>query len=440
MDYPIEVGFNPKFPTLMHIDLNSCFATVEQQANPALRGKPMAVAAFKSPGGCILAASVEAKRYGIKTGMRVKDGKELYPDLIIVEPDPWKYRNVHLALKNLLGSYSDNVDPKSIDEFVLDLQSYLTYRLTLEKDTTVPQKLDQAIELLRTVGNEIKQRIKFEVGEWLTVSIGMSTNRYLAKIASSLRKPDGLDFIHHENYLNVFGRLELTDLTGIKERNALRLSKQGIGTVMEFYEATPMMLQQAFHAVTGHYWYMRLRGWEVDDQPTRRRSYGNSVALGKNLRTSDELSPVLCHLVEKMSARMRHAGYSARGVHLSLAYKGNGQGWYGGYWHKGMTLDRNVFVSADIYRVAHSLLIKAPHVTPVHTIAVTCFDLQTEDHVQLDLLSHTLKKRHLAQAQDQINDKWGKLVITTARMLPQRGVVKDRIAFGGVKELEEIIL
>ncbi len=439
MDYPIEVGFNPKFPTVMHIDLNSCFATVEQQANPALRGKPMVVAAFKSPGGCIVAPSVEAKKLGIKTGMAVREGMAIYPKLIVVEPDPWKYRNVHLALKSLLSSYSDNVDPKSIDEFVLDLQSFLTYKLTQNSKSQMPEKMDVVLQILRNTGTEIKKRIKEEVGDWLTVSVGLSTNRYLAKVASGLHKPDGLDFIHHANYLNIFGRLGLTDLTGIKEGNSTRLNKSGINTVMDFYNASPMLLQQAFHAVTGYYWYMRLRGWEVDDQPTKRRSYSNSTALGKNLITADELSPVLCNLVEKMSSRMRSAGYSARGVHLSLAYKRQASGWYGGYWHKGVTLDRNVFVSADIYRVAHALLLQAPHNSPAHIIAVTCFDLHAEEHVQLDLLSQTMKKRHLAQAQDKINDKWGSFVLTTAKMLPGKGMVKDRIAFGGVKELEEII-
>src|SRR3990167_8913863 len=91
--------FNPRPSTILHLDLNSCFATIEQQANPILRGRPIAVAAYAAPSGCILAPSIEAKLYGIKTGMRVKDGKALCPSLIVLPPDPWKYRNVHLSLK-----------------------------------------------------------------------------------------------------------------------------------------------------------------------------------------------------------------------------------------------------------------------------------------------------------------------------------------------------
>src|SRR5664279_4177041 len=112
--------FNGAPSYIMHIDLNSCFATIEQQANPFLRGKPIAVAAFATDKACILAASVEAKRLGIKTGMGVADGKLIYPKLVVLTPDPWKYRNIHLKLRSLISNYTNDFAPKSIDEFVLN--------------------------------------------------------------------------------------------------------------------------------------------------------------------------------------------------------------------------------------------------------------------------------------------------------------------------------
>src|SRR3989338_7172302 len=134
-------GFNPNPSTILHIDLNSCFATIEQQANPLFRGKPIAVAAYTTPNGCILAPSIEAKQYGVKTGMRVKDGKLLCPNLIILPSDPNKYREVHLRFRRLLSEYTDEVIPKSIDEFVLNLA---TLQVAKPED----------------VGKQIKQRIK----------------------------------------------------------------------------------------------------------------------------------------------------------------------------------------------------------------------------------------------------------------------------------------
>src|SRR6476620_6881348 len=100
-------SFSRKPPTRMHIDLNSCFASVEQQANPLLRGKPIAVAAYTTASGCIVSPSVEAKRFGVKVGMRVKDGMQLCPQLRVLSPDPWKYRHVHQALAKVLSVYTD---------------------------------------------------------------------------------------------------------------------------------------------------------------------------------------------------------------------------------------------------------------------------------------------------------------------------------------------
>src|SRR5258708_2847734 len=116
------ISFNPKHSTRMHIDLNSCFASVEQQANPFLRGKPVGVGAYETPSGCIIAPSREAKELGIKTGMRVKDGRLLAPNLIVIGSDPSKYRTIFLRILHLLEEYTDIIDPKSIDEFVIDIE------------------------------------------------------------------------------------------------------------------------------------------------------------------------------------------------------------------------------------------------------------------------------------------------------------------------------
>ena len=202
----------------MHIDLNSCFATIEQQANPLLRSKPIAVCAYTTPMGCILAPSVEAKRFGVRTGMRVKDGKTLCPGLIILPSDPWKYRNVHLKLRKLISEYTADFVPKSIDEFVLDLDGYLSL----------------LANSMQYVAREIKARIKKEIGEWLTVSTGIAPNLFLAKLASGLHKPEGLDEINKGNFLKIYSGLKLTDLPYIKMRNMLRLNSMGIYTGCDF--------------------------------------------------------------------------------------------------------------------------------------------------------------------------------------------------------------
>jgi len=413
-----NLAFNPNSSTILHIDLNSCFATIEQQANPHLRGKPIAVAAYATPNGCILAPSIEAKRYGVKTGMRVKDGKLLCPGLIILPPDPWKYRNVHLLLCKLLSDYTADFVPKSIDEFVLQMQDYPILKL----------------KGMRDIAKEIKMRIQKEIGEWLTVSIGIAPNRFLAKLASSLHKPDGLDEINKDNFLNCYLKLKLTDLPYIKLRNALRLNNMGIFTLVDFYESPLWKLKAAFESINGHYWYMRLRGWEIDDVVFGRRSYGNSYALPKPLVTPKELSPILAKLVTKMGARLRHAGFVARGVHVAVGYRD------GSFWHKGVTFNCDLFDSRAIYKKAFKILSGSSYRKPARDLAVSCFQLRKKNQLQLELFDDIVKKETLVNTVDKVNERWGDFVITPARMLTASDAVPDRIAFGGVKELEEFAL
>lgn len=423
MDYQTRFPFNTKDSTILHLDLNSCFATIEQQANPHLRGKPIAVAAYPTPNGCILAPSVEAKRFGVKTGTRVKDGLSLCPNLIVLASDPWKYRHVHLKLKKLLQNYTNNFSPKSIDEFVLNLEGYPALK-----------------QGMHCVAREIKARIKAEIGDWLTVSAGIAPNRFLAKTAAGLHKPDGLDEIHKDNFQAIYKNLELTDLCGIADKNAARLASMGIYTVSQFYHAPFWRLKAAFASINGYYWYLRLRGWEIDDVTFARRSYGNSYSLPKPFTKFGELAPILQKLVEKTGARMRKAGYQACGVHLAILYRD------GTHWHHGKALLEPIFDSRDIYKKAFQILLASPsglscpHQKPVANLAVSCFNLAKIKYPQLVLFEDLLKKERLVRATDKLNQRWGNFIITPARMLGTGRYVPDRIAFGGVKELEEFTM
>ncbi len=398
----------------MHVDINSCFATIEQQANPKLRGKPTVVAAYTSASGCILASSIEAKKLGIKTGMRVKEAKLIYGKIIVLPPDPDKYRAVHVRLKKLLAEYCLKLNPKSIDEFVMDFENMPSYHKGMV-----------------SVAKEIKKRIRAEIGEWISVSIGISTNRFLAKMAAGLIKPDGLEVIDSTKYLEVYNKISLMDLTGIKRRNTARLNSMGIFTVMGFYNSPQWKLKAIFHSA-GYYWYLRLHGFEIDDVSFGRHSYGNSYALPKPYQKIEDLTPILQKLVEKTGARLRKAGYRAKGVHLGILYRDRT------YWHKGMSLPDYVFDSRDVYKALFKLLLTSPR-KPVRNLAESVFGLVRIKEHQLAFFEDVEVKSKLVQAIDAINDKWGSFTVTPARMLTAKRDVADRIAFGGVKELEEII-
>lgn len=413
-----NLSFNPNPSFIMHLDINSCFATIEQQANPFLRGKPLVVAAYDSPGGCVISPSIEAKKIGIRVGMRVREAKEIFPNVFVLTPDPWKYRNVHLALKKILSSYSDKLVPKSIDEFVLNLEGYPCLR---EKSMT-------------DVAKEIKLRIRKEVGEWMSVSVGISTNRFLAKLGSSFHKPDGLDEINEGNYLKVYSNLKLTDLPGIKSRNAIRLNMMDIFNVLDFYNSPLWKLKASFKSINSYYWFLRLRGWEIDDFETKRKSYGNSYALPKPFKELNELSPILMKLVEKMSSRLRKANLKAQGIHLALYYRD------GSFWHRGEKTSRVLFDTRDIYKEILRLMTFSYLGKPVREIFVSCFNLVRSESSQLEFFDDILKKEKLTKSIDTINNRWGQFVVYSGKMINTKSYVLDRIAFGGVKELEEFTL
>lgn len=464
----IKQQFNPTASTWLHIDLNSCFATIEQQANPLLRGKPVAVAAYTTPRGCILAPSIEAKRYGVKTGMQVIEGKSLCPDLIILSSDPPKYRFVNRALLNLLNQYTPEVSVRSIDEMLLNF-SYLTTQSILAKDCLKNKLINQKMRVTReggppekgspfegifwgktrgrtrihnpqgyliTIAREIKTRIKQEIGEWLTVSIGISTNPYLAKLAAGLHKPDGLDEINQHNILRILSEMKLVDLPYIKERNETRLNRVGIKTPTDFYFASTQRLKAAFESIQGHYWHLRLHGYAIDQVEWQRRTIGHSYALPKFTNNITELEQLLCKLVEKMGRRLRKNHLTAQGIHLALNFVD------GDFWHKGHKTSHRMYISSDLFLASKQLLDKVVNLKPVRILAVSCFSLEEDLYNQMTLFHDEERRRAVCRALDRVNDKWGEFTVFPANMLTtqQQNKILDRIAFGRVLDMQDVVL
>lgn len=409
----MDLQVNVAAPSVMHIDLNSCFATVTQQAHPRLRGKPLAIAAYTSAGGCILASSIEAKKLGIKTGMRVRDAREICPDIIVRENDPDLVRDVSRKFMRICADYSPDVTPKSVDEIVMNFAPTRDYH----KKT------------LTEIGQEIKKRFHDEIGEWIFCNVGISTNRFLAKLASSLHKPDGLDIIDHKNLKSVYSSVSLTDLNGINVRYQVRLNMVGIFTPLDFFDATDQTLRkQVFKGITGHYWYLRLRGFEVDDYKSERKSYGQEYSLGKKTSDPEKLASLIMMLTEKMGRRLRSSGNAAQGVHLALLY----DDWT--HWHRGHKFNEFLYTTPELFRKAMVIFSEAPIKKVVRKVAVTCFDLIPIDFMTPSLFDTEVeKKRQVSRAVDLINDRYGEYVVAPALMMKSRKTVIDRIAFGGLK-------
>lgn len=413
----MDLSLNYNQPMIMHIDLNSCFAIIEQQANPLIRHKPVAIAAYDTPRGAVIASSYEAKALGIKLGVNVREARLIDRNVIIMMPDPDKYFDAHRRFKQVLLKYTDEVTPKSVDEFVVDFRG------------------SRAIQLgksLHDVGMEIKQDIKQSLGEYVTVNVGIGPNRFLAKLAAGLHKPDGLDVISADNLRQVYAQLNLTDLPGINVRYEARLNLAGIFTPLQFLDAPLWQLKdQVFKSIVGFYWYLRLRGFEIDTVDFGRKSFGQQYALGNKTTNPEELSRLLMKLCEKTGRRLRHAGFVGGGVQLWMNFE-NRQ-----YWSQAKKLRNDIYSTQDIFLNAQRLLNSAVIPARVTNIGVTVFNLHPSTPLQLGLFDDSrLDNRSLARAADIVNDRYGEFTVVPAIMANMQNVILKRVAFGNIQDLE----
>lgn len=406
--------YNPERSLIMHIDLNSCFATVEQQARPMLRGKPVAIVNRLSEHTAIVTASYEAKAYGVKVGMKLREAKLLVPDIIAIETDPVKYRYVYHKLLAIMQDYSAHVTMKSIDEGVIDFH-----------DSPVAI----AGRDLKDVGREIKRRLKDEVGVWMRCNVGISTNRFLAKTAASLHKPDGLDEITHKNLRAVYKTMKLTDLTGIAGRNAARLNSVGIYTPLQFLEADSVTLKRiVFKSIVGEQWHQRLRGWEVDDRSSDVKRVGRQYVLERFDLSSEQILQRLHHLTESVGSRLRSQGKAARGVYVYAKTRDRQ------YWHASRMAPSPFYTNKTIFAFARELFVSAP--PDIREIGIHCYELEESSHDQLSIFEDSInREQQMTYAIDNINKRYGERMLHSADTLGTGVYVQSKIPFGSTRYL-----
>jgi DNA polymerase IV len=406
--------FNHERPLIMHIDLNSCFATVEQQARPMLRGKPVAILNRRTDKTAIITASYEAKAKGVKVGMRFKEARLLCPDIIALESDPSKYRYVYHRLLDIMKEYSAHVTMKSIDEGVIDFHN-----------TTADMQGRDLVE----IGYEIKQRLKNEIGVWMRCNIGIATNRFLAKTAAGLHKPDGLDVITPATIHEVLGSMKMTDLTGIAHRNEKRLNSVGIFTPLEFLATNELVLHRVvFKSVVGQWWHDRLRGWEVDDVESDVKRVGRQYVLESFNLSRDEVEQRLHHLCESVGSRMRSQDKAARGIYVYA------KSFESGYWHSSTLAQLPFSSDQTIFMLAKKLFEHAPE--RLKEIGIHCYELAPIESQQISFFNDQIvRERQVTHAIDGINKVYGERTIHAASTLTAGYYVKQKIPFGSTRYL-----
>jgi DNA polymerase IV len=409
----LELGLNTAEPTTLVMDLNCAFASIEQQHAAELRGRPLAIAAYATDAATIVSSSREARDLGIKTGMRVFEAKEIFPQVLVMEPNPPRYRAVSDRLVEIMERHSPDILRMSIDEASMNLAG-----------TPDLRRLGTS-----GVGRAIKRALREEVGECIICSVGISTSIWMAKQASNLDKRDGLERIDHRNLVSVFERLKLTDLSGIADATANRLRKAGIHTPIDFLLATADELGRAgMHSAVGDGWRRRLRGFEVGSfESAARKSYSHSHVLARATSSQAELEELLMRLSDMVGRRMRAAFRRGEVVSVSVVYRPEA-----GHFSKQSKLANPISSGEEIYRAALKLLAVRERGRKVGTLGVGVSGLSDADPGQMDLFADPSRPRgeRLETAIDAIRDRFGEEALQRARLLGRARVVRDRIAFG----------
>jgi DNA polymerase IV len=407
-------------PATIVVDLNCAFASIEQQHDPGLRGRPLAIAAYATDAATVVSSSKEARDLGIKTGMRVFEAKAIFPRLAVLEPNPPRYRAVSDQLIEIMERHSPEVLRMSIDEASMNLAG------TPDLARLGPEG----------VGRAVKRALREEVGDCVSCSVGISTSIWMGKQASNLDKRDGLERIDHTNLVSVFGRLRLTDLSGIAEATARRLQRAGIQTPLEFLRATPLQLRAAgMHTDVAESWLKRLRGFEVSTfEAGARKSYSHSHVLARATRSQPELEELLMRLSEMVGRRLRAAGRRGSVVSVGVVYRPDVA-----RMSKQLKLPGPVSTGEEIYRTALKLLAARDSRRDVGTLGVGLSGLTDAGSGQIDMFSNPSRPREerLESAMDAIRDRFGEDAVQRARLLGRASVVRDRIAFGNTGHPDE---
>jgi DNA polymerase IV len=422
----------PDLYAFLHIDLNSFFASVEQQLHPEYRNKPTGVVPTMADTTSLIAASYEAKALGIKTGTRVSEAKRICPDIILVNGDHATYAEYSHKIAAAVERICPVAHTPSIDEMVCQL-------LGRECQPATARQISLAI----------KQAIKDDVGETLRCSIGMTPNRYLAKIASDMQKPDGLVGLLPSGLPNSIAHLVLRDLPGIGARTEVRLNAKGIRTMPDLLALDRPAMHALFDSVWGDRMYHWLRGNDTGDDgapvPSElQKSLGHSHVLAPQHRSPEGAWAVAHKLLHKAAMRLRMEKFFTGSLAVTIKYsltreqsvhaeKVNKH--LSGITQTGWGMEARFRPCQDTLSLLEALqgCWKQSPTGPEHQkpffVGITLRNLIPESDVQTSLFEEPGNRNQLSATMDKLNLKYGHTTLHFAGMLPARDSAPTRIAF-----------
>ncbi|MFO0810177.1 MAG: DNA polymerase [Gemmataceae bacterium] len=397
----------------LFVDMNSYFASVEQQLRPQLRGKPVAVVPVCAETTCCIAASYEAKAFGVKTGTRVSDARALCPGLCVVEARPKLYVQMHHRIKDAIDSCIPVDKVMSVDEMICKLQGH-----------------ERTEAGARELGMRVKRAIYAHAGVAMRCSVGVAPNRLIAKVAADMHKPDGLTVVHKEELPQRLYGLKPTDIPGIGPRMDARLRRVGVTTVETLCRLTPKEVSQLWGSqVVGGGLYHKLRGEDLPERPTRTRSMGHSRVLPPNQRHDAAAWAVLVRLIHKVAARLRAGNYWTGRVSVHARYLGQ-HGWDN--WARIEECQDTL----SVIRACQDLWSRRPPGGKLLKVGVVLADLVPAKDRTRSLFEPNRSLVELAKAMDQINRRFGLAGACYAGMHGLEHQYTTRIAFNRVPDID----
>jgi DNA polymerase-4 len=415
----------------LFLDLNSYFASVEQQLNPALRGRPILVSPVDSDTTVAIAASVEAKKYGISTGTPVWEAKKLCRELIVVPAQHGRYVEFHTKVVAEVEKYIHVTHICSIDEVACRL---------LDNENDLPTAI--------AIAHRIKAGIRAHVGECLTSSIGLAPNRLLAKLASDMQKPDGLVILPAEQLPERLYALKLRDIAGIGAKMERRLARDGINDIRQLCERRPREAGTAWGGTNGDRLWYQLHGVDLPEKPTQSRSIGHSHVLSPTKRGHESVRLTARRLALKAASRLRRKGYRSRLLVLHGKFEDDKSHWRASC--KLPATEGSFVILAALDRLFPTLTAAGRSRAGgfrLRMVGVTLCEIEPVAGEQGSLfaaldpddpLARETRTLALSRAMDRINEKFGRHAVSLGPFYGGRiDQVGTKIAFGRIPDMDE---
>ncbi len=399
---------------ILHVDLNSFFASVEQQCNPHLRGKPVGI--IKSFGrSCVIASSNEAKKYGLKIGMSLTQVKHLCPQITLLPADFPKYSDVTHRFINLCSNYTDQMEVFSLDEVFLDV--------------THTSHLFNGSLLL---AYDIQQRVKRELGEWLGCSIGIAKNKLLAKIASGMAPKRSVFVVTRDNQQDLLSRAPFEEVCGIGYRLTKRLKRMGITSLPQILNTPDEKLALEF----GLFWAPELKriAQGQDDskvvtvsQLPDAKSVSRTYTLLKNTRDPKVIKALIRNLVEEACFKLRQMGLVGRQFGISIR---------GNHFSESSYITTKTFTDngCHVFKAVFKLFNQFNWQHPVRFAGIWISLLTRKSYLPLPLFKNDQKTNQLFKSIDKINHIYGHHVIHPASMLSSKIIRPEINGYLGDKQ------